>query len=84
MRVISRQITVEVMGTEDINFEDRWSRGKPWLQVGEPHAPKRTLRRWRTGFPRHGGLKGLEAVEKMADQGPRSWRRGAAGVPSEP
>jgi hypothetical protein len=53
------------MGTEDINFED--------LLAGEPGcgAPPMTFKELLAdGFPLHGGLEGLEAIEKMADPGP--------------
>jgi hypothetical protein len=54
------------MGTEDINFED--------LLAEEPGCsalPTTFKELLAEGFPRHGGLEGLAAIEKMADPGPQ-------------
>jgi hypothetical protein len=54
------------MGTDDITFDD--------LLGGEPGgvAPPMTFKQLLAdGFPRHGGLEGLAAIEQMADPGPQ-------------
>jgi hypothetical protein len=54
------------MGAEEITFEELLT-AEP-VHLGPPVSFKQLLA---DGFPRHGGLEGLAAIEQMPDPGPQ-------------